>query len=57
MQELIIFMVGFFLGGITFLLLFGLGVKRTTRFIYRIKEDVPLEEIGKPTEQDYSGTE
>ena len=47
--------VGYALGIGTSMAIFLYGVKFTTKFIYRIKEDVPLEEIGKPTEQDYTG--
>ncbi len=54
MYELIIFSVGLLCGGTISLALFGLGVNRATRFIYRIKEDVPLVEIGTPSEQEFT---
>lgn len=61
MYEIVIFSIGLIsgvvLGAAASLCLFRWGMAYATKFIYRIKEDVPLEEIGKPTLQDYSGTE
>ena len=57
MYELILVGSGFIAGAITVLIVFRYGMNFATTFIYRIKEDIPLEEMGKPTEQELSGTE
>ncbi len=55
MQELILACSSFILGIVASLMLFKHGIAYATRLIYRIKADVPLEEIGIPMDQD--GTE
>jgi hypothetical protein len=57
MYELALFGSGYLIGVVSSLLLFRYGMKYATTFIYRIKEDVPLEEIGTATTQEYSGTQ
>jgi hypothetical protein len=55
MKELIIFATGYMVGIATSLALFRYGMNYATRFIYKIKADVPLEEIGTPLEQEFTG--
>ncbi len=57
MYELIIFGIGYLLGIVSALLLFRFGMSYATKFIYEIKADVPLEKIGTPMDQEFSGTE
>ena len=52
MVELTIASAGFILGVAVSLILFRYGMNFATKFIYRIKEDIPLQEIGSPTDQD-----
>ena len=57
MYELIIFVAGFIFGLNLALALFRYGISYATKLIYRIKENIPLEEIGKPILQEFSGTD
>jgi len=57
MQELILASSGFMAGVIISLVLFQCGMRYATRFIYQIKEDIPLEKMGNPVEQEFSGTQ
>jgi hypothetical protein len=52
MYELILVGSGFVVGAITTLAIFRYGISYATRLIYKIKEDVPLEEIGTPMEHE-----
>lgn len=53
MIEIIISGVtGFILGAAFSLAFFLCGMKYATKLIYKIKEDIPLEQIGTPTEQE-----
>ncbi len=52
MRELIVFTAGFVLGAGLVIAVFRWGASYATKLIYRIKEDIPLEQIGKPIEQE-----
>lgn len=54
MQELILAGSGFMAGVVLSLILFKCGMRYATDLIYKIKEDIPLEKLGKQVEQDYS---
>ena len=54
MKELILCSIGFLCGIGTALALFRYGMNYATKFIYRIKEDIPLEEIGTPIEDGFT---
>ena len=54
MYELILTGSGFMAGLVTALVLFRCGMGYATKFIYQIKEDIPLEKMGKQTDQDFS---
>jgi len=55
MNELILFSTGYIAGIITALALFRYGISFATKLIYKIKADVPMEELGIPTEQEFTG--
>ena len=55
MYELVLVGSGFILGVCVALGLFRWGTVYATNLIYKIKENIPLEGMGKPTEQDFSG--
>ncbi len=57
MQDLIIASSGFVAGIITALALFKYGMNYATTLIYKIKEDIPLEQIGKPYATEFNETE
>lgn len=52
MYELILAGSGFIVGAIAVLVVFKYGMKYAVNLVYKIKEDIPLEAIGKPIEQD-----
>jgi len=55
MNELAIFLAGLVVGIVLALSLFKYGMDFATKFIYRIKEDVPVSEIGDPVDQEFTG--
>lgn len=57
MYELAIAGISFILGLATAMIIFRWGAGWATNLVYKIKEDIPLERMGEPVEQDFSGTE
>ena len=57
MYELILVGSGFLAGIVIALALFKFGMSYATKFIYQIKEDIPLEQIGKPYESEFDKTD
>ena len=57
MQELIIAGVSFVLGATSTMIMFRWGAKWAVDLVYKIKEDVPLEQIGRPYESDFNETD
>lgn len=57
MSDLVIAGISFTLGLATAMIMFRWGANWAVRLVYKIKEDIPLEGMGEPIEQDFSGTE
>lgn len=57
MQELIIFITGLLSGLGIALIIFRYGMTYAERFIYKIKENIPPEVIGKPFESEFNETD
>lgn len=56
-NELIIAGISFALGLTTAMVMFRWGASYATDLIYKIKEDIPLEKMGKPFDHDFSDEE
>ena len=52
MYELALVSSGFIAGGLAVSAIFRWGMSYATNLIYKIKEDIPLDNIGRPIEQD-----